>query len=168
MTTVDHPTGEDTATRTARCNCGQLSVTLDGPDPERISLCQCYSCQRRTGNVFSVQTRLPQENVTIAGESKTWTFPEPEKPPVDFRSCDSGGATYHFCPHCGSTVFADLAIAPDFVVVQVGTFTDPNFPAPIVSGFEAYGTPWVMSAAELPFKAGRHAYDGTSGGGARI
>jgi hypothetical protein len=35
------------ATRKASCNCGQLSVTYDGSDPERVSLCQCYECQRR-------------------------------------------------------------------------------------------------------------------------
>ena len=40
------------ATRTSSCNCGQLSLTYEGPDPERISLCQCYECQRRTGSVL--------------------------------------------------------------------------------------------------------------------
>jgi hypothetical protein len=34
-------------------NCGKLSVTYEGPDPERISLCQCYECQKRTGSVLS-------------------------------------------------------------------------------------------------------------------
>jgi hypothetical protein len=53
------------ATRKASCNCGQLSVTYDGPDPARISLCQCYECQRRTGSVFSMQARLPVDHVTI-------------------------------------------------------------------------------------------------------
>ena len=57
------------ATRTSSCNCGKLSLTYDGPDPERISLCQCYECQRRTGSVFSVQARLPIEHVTIEGPS---------------------------------------------------------------------------------------------------
>ena len=95
------------ATRTTTCNCGQLSLTYEGPDPERISLCQCYECQRRTGSVFSVQARLPIEHVTIEGESTTWTFPESGKPPATFRSCDSGGATYHFCPKCGCAPFAE-------------------------------------------------------------
>ncbi|MET0578618.1 MAG: GFA family protein, partial [Ilumatobacteraceae bacterium] len=89
-------------TRTSSCNCGQLSLTYEGPDPARISLCQCYECQRRTGSVFSVQARLPVEHVTIDGESSTWTFPVEGAGPAAFRSCDSGGATYHFCPTCGS------------------------------------------------------------------
>ena len=49
----------DVVTRKASCNCGQLSVTYEGPDPERISLCQCNECQKRTGSVLSVQARLP-------------------------------------------------------------------------------------------------------------
>ena len=86
------------AARKASCNCGKLSVAYDGPDPERISLCQCYECQKRTGTVLSVQTRIPREQVTIEGQSTTWTFPSEGAEPVTFRSCDSGRATYHFCP----------------------------------------------------------------------
>ena len=86
------------ATRKASCNCGQLSVTYDGPDPERVSLCQCYECQRRTGSAFSWQTRLPIENVTIEGQSTKRTFPNDSEKPSEFRSCDSGGTTFHFCP----------------------------------------------------------------------
>jgi hypothetical protein len=78
-------------TRRASCNCGKLSLTYKGPDPDRISLCQCYECQKRTGSVASVQARLPVEHVTIEGQSTTWTFPSDGGEPVTFRSCDSGG-----------------------------------------------------------------------------
>ena len=117
------------ATRKASCNCGQLSVTYEGPDPERISLCQCYECQKRTGTVLSVQTRIPKEQVTIEGQSTTWTFPIECEEPANFRSCDSGGATYHFCPECGSTVYWDISAAPDLIGVAVGGFTDPDVSA---------------------------------------
>ncbi|HWI00378.1 MAG TPA: GFA family protein [Propionibacteriaceae bacterium] len=168
MTTLENSRG-GSAPRRATCNCGQLSVTYDGPDPARISLCQCYSCQRHTGSVLSVQTRLPREHVTIEGESKAWQFPESGKPPAAFRSCDSGGAAYHFCPECGSTVYADLDIAPDFLLVHVGNFTDPTFPAPIISAFEAVGAPWVTNmVSNVPMKGGHLDYDGTTHGGPRV
>jgi hypothetical protein len=153
------------ATRTASCNCGQLTAVYEGPDPERVSLCQCYECQRRTGSVVAVQTRLPEEHVTIQGRSSTWTFPSADAKPAEFRSCDSAGATYHFCPECGSTVYWDLAIAPDFVGFAVGAFTDATFPPPIISGFEAYGPSWAMNISELSIP--HHDYDGTSHGGPR-
>jgi hypothetical protein len=153
-------------TRRSSCNCGQLSLTYEGPDPQRISLCQCYECQKRTGTVISAQTRLPQEYVTIDGRSSTWTFPNDSGKPAEFRSCDSGGATYHFCPECGSTVYWDITIAPGFVGAGVGGFIDPAFPPPIISGFEAYGAKWVMNVSELPMP--HHDYDGTSHGGPRL
>ena len=154
------------AARKASCNCGQLSVTYDGPDPARISVCQCNECQKRTGSFMSMQTRLPIEHVTTEGQSSTCTFPREE--PVAYRSCDSGGATYHFCPECGSTVYGELSIAPDFFVVEVGGFTDPTFPPPMISGFEAEGASWVMSIKDLQMAGGHHDYDGTSHGGKRL
>jgi hypothetical protein len=154
-------------TREASCNCGQLSLTHEGPDPERISLCQCYECQRRTGSVFSVQARLPIEHVTIDGRSTTWTFPVEDGQPAEFRSCDSGGAKYHFCPECGSTVYWDIDAAPELLGAAVGNFTDPAFPQPIIAGFEAYGANWALNVSELPMPGGHHQYDGTSGGGPR-
>jgi hypothetical protein len=155
------------ATRKTSCNCGKLSVTYEGPDPDRISLCQCNECQKRTGSVASVQARLPVEHVTIEGDSNTWTFPTEGAKPAEFRSCDSGGATYHFCPECGSTVYWDISAAPDILGVAVGGFTDPTFPPPMISGFEAYGRPWVMNFSELPLPGGHYDYDGTSHGGSR-
>jgi hypothetical protein len=106
--------------------------------------------------------------VTIEGESKTFTFPQPGKPPVDYRSCDSSGAIYHFCPECGSTLYGEQTMAPEFFVVEVGGFTDPKFPLPIISGFEAEGAPWVMNISELQLAGGHHDYDGTSHGGKRL
>jgi hypothetical protein len=151
--------------RMSSCNCGQLTLTYDGSDPARISLCQCYECQRRTGSVFSVQARLPKEHVTITGESTTWTFPNEDGEPPAFRSCDSGGATYHFCARCGSTVYWDIEAAPDVFGVAVGGFTDPTFPPPMISGFEAYGADWAMNASALTMP--HYQYDGTSHGAAR-
>jgi hypothetical protein len=116
--------------------------------------------------VFSVQTRLPIEHVKIEGESTAWSFPVSGKP-ATFRSCDSGGATYHFCPECGSTVYWEIAIAPDFLGVAVGGFTDPTFPPPMIAGFEAYGADWAMNVSAVPMAGGHHEYDGTSHGGPR-
>jgi hypothetical protein len=153
------------AARKASCNCGQLSVTYDGPDPARISVCQCNECQKRTGSFMSMQTRLPIEHVTTEGQSSTCTFPREE--PVAYRSCDSGGATYHFCPECGSTVYWEISVAPDILGVAVGAFTDPSFPPPMISGFEADGRPWAMNLSALPMPGGHYDHDGTSHGGPR-
>jgi hypothetical protein len=64
------------------------------------------------------------------------------------------GGTYHFCPECGSTVYWDISNAPDVYGVAVGGFTDPTFPPPVISGFEAYGRAWVMNISDLPMPGG--------------
>ena len=48
--------------------------------------------------------------------------------------------------NCGS------AVTPGFFGVAVGAFTDPTFPPPKLSGFEAYGHPWAMTASDLPLE----------------
>ena len=78
-------------TRKAACRCGKLSVTYNGPEPERITLCHCNSCQSRTGTMFSVQGRFPRGKAKIEGKSTKWTFPSESGKRVTYRSCDSGG-----------------------------------------------------------------------------
>ena len=150
----DSKSEQDSSIKThkASCRCGKLTVTYKGPDPERITLCHCNSCQKRTGTAFSIQARLPRENVKIEGKSTTWTFPDDSGEHGTFRSCDSAGVTYHFCPVCGTTVYWDIAPAPDVIGLAIGTLADPAFPPPKISGFEAYGHPWAMKAADLPIK----------------
>lgn len=133
-------------TRRASCRCGQLSVTYKGPAPKRITLCHCNSCQLRTGTAFSIQGRFPRAKAKIEGKSTKWSFPADSKKQV----CDSVGATYHFCPVCGTTVYWDIAPAPDLIGLAIGTFLDPTFPPPKISGFEKFSHPWAMKAANLP------------------
>jgi hypothetical protein len=150
-TRADDPKSEKGSaikTRKASCRCGQLSVTYKGPDPKRITLCHCNSCQLRTGAAFSIQGRFPRGKLKIEGKSTKWTFPSDKKK----QTCDNGGATYHFCPVCGTTVYWDIATSPDFVGMAIGTFFDPTFPPPKISGFEKFGHPWAMRAADLPIQ----------------
>jgi hypothetical protein len=45
------------ATPTSFVQLRAAHLAYEGPDPERISLCQCYECQRRTDSVLSVQAQ---------------------------------------------------------------------------------------------------------------
>jgi hypothetical protein len=123
-------------TRHASCCCGQLVVDCTGA-PSRISICHCLDCQRRTGSVFGVQARYPQDQVRIQGRASAFT-----------RGADSGQpVTFRFCPDCGSTVYYTLASLPGVVGVAVGAFADPGFPAPRVSVYEARRHPWTVLPA---------------------
>jgi hypothetical protein len=50
---------------------------------------------------------------------------------------------FHFCPDCGSQVFYTEPSEPDLVVVAVGSFADPSFPAPMESGYDSRRHSWL-------------------------
>jgi Glutathione-dependent formaldehyde-activating enzyme len=51
---------------------------------------------------------------------------------------------FHFCPDCGSQVFYTEPTEPDLVVVSVGSFADPSFPASTESGYDGSRHHWVQ------------------------
>jgi hypothetical protein len=96
-------------------------------------MCHCLACQRRTGSAFGFQARFEADRVRIVGRHAEYV-----------RTSDSGeDRTFHFCPHCGSTVFYTTAAEPELVAVPVGGFADPSFPPPGVSVYESRRHSWV-------------------------
>jgi len=136
-------------TRVASCACGQLQATVVGPDPERISLCSCFLCQRLSGSAFSIQARFPKEQVTIEGKSNVWRFPIEGAEPVDYTHCAELGATFYFCPVCGSTVYYTSDVDDSRIGIKIGTFNEPTFPAPKITGHIEYRHPWTMDLEGL-------------------
>ncbi len=121
--------------RIAACSCGQLRVTCEA-EPERVSICHCLECQKRTGSVFAAQARFAAEAVTIEGRASRWT-----------RVGESGEpATFSFCPTCGATVCWERAGS---ILVATGAFADPTFPPPQVAVYEERQHPWVPAIGEL-------------------
>ena len=117
--------------RTAQCCCGQFKLTIQG-DPLRISMCHCFSCQRRTGSVFGVQARFtPDQIVSIEGDYKVYN-----------RQAE-GVVTSKFCANCGSTVTYSISTMPDIVAVAVGCLEDPNIGRPVYSVYETRKHSWV-------------------------
>ena len=119
--------------RSASCRCGQLKATVAG-DPVRVSVCHCLDCQKRTGSAFSAQARWPEAQVSISGDSKTWT-----------HFADSGNRiTHHFCRECGSTVHYRIEGKFDgLVAIPLGAFDNPYFLSPKFSVWEERKHDWV-------------------------
>ena len=119
--------------RTARCCCGDVSITLRG-EPERVFRCHCHYCQRRTGNVFQTSAWFFEDQI-IARTGETRVFNESE---------NNQGVDYTFCVRCGSTVYWPFTGSlPGLYEVAVGCFEDPDFPAPTYEIWEQYRHPWV-------------------------
>lgn len=119
--------------RTAECHCGQLRVIASG-EPERVYLCHCKACQRRTGTAFHFGTAWQKEQVRIEGEHKVYE-----------RRAESGfDIRFHFCPNCGSNVFWEGDRNPGTYGIAAGAFADPDFPAPTASLWEASIHRWLI------------------------
>jgi hypothetical protein len=118
--------------RVAQCHCGQLKAIASG-EPERVYVCHCISCQRRTGSVIHNGSSWQKSQVRIEGEHKVYGRPG-----------DSGfELRFHFCPNCGSSVFWEGDRSPATCGIAVGCFADPDFPAPLSSSYESVMHPWI-------------------------
>jgi hypothetical protein len=83
------------------CLCGDVRFVATG-SPYRVGLCHCLDCRKHHGALFHASAIFPAETVTVHGETR------------DF-------AGRHFCPRCGSSVFARTG---DEVEVSVGALDE--------------------------------------------
>lgn len=103
-------------------------------------LCHCRDCQRRSGSAFGVTAYFATEAVEIAGDAREFT-----------RTTDEGNSfTTGFCPQCGSTLYARASKYPDITGITLGSFADPDFPAPARSVFEQSRLGWIEPPAGIP------------------
>ena len=88
---------------TGGCLCGDVRVTALGR-PLRVGLCHCLDCRKHHGALFHASAIFAQEAVTIEGQPHSF-------------------AGRHFCPRCGSPVFARSG---DEIEVHLGTLDTPD------------------------------------------
>ena len=63
--------------RMAQCHCGTLKAIAAG-EPERVYVCHCRACQRRTGAVVHSGARYLKSQVRITRASSGQTLPAKE------------------------------------------------------------------------------------------
>ena len=88
---------------TGGCLCGDVRFVATGR-PNRVGLCHCLDCRKHHGALFHASAIFPQDTVTVEGESRAY-------------------AGRHFCPRCGSSVFAQSA---DEIEVNLGSLDAPD------------------------------------------
>ncbi len=71
---------------TGGCLCGGVRIEATGR-PYRVGLCHCLDCRKHHGALFHASPIFPADAVAIEGETREY-------------------AGRHFCPRCGSPVFA--------------------------------------------------------------
>jgi hypothetical protein len=101
-----------------RCVCASV-VYVCSAEPERVTICHCLWCQRRTGTAFGTEVVFREQDVTFSG-----------LPAASYRhSSDESGRwlEIYFCPRCGSNLGFTLEAVPGLRTVPAGTFDDPSF-----------------------------------------
>ena len=83
------------------CLCGDVRFVATG-SPYRVGLCHCLDCRKHHGALFHASAIFLAETVTVHGETRDY-------------------AGRHFCPRCGSSVFARTG---DEVEVSVGALDE--------------------------------------------
>lgn len=85
------------------CQCNNVRITAIGL-PYRVGICHCLDCRKHHGALFHASAIFPQDAVSISGETKSYKG-------------------RHFCPECGSTVFART---DDEIEISLGSLDTPN------------------------------------------
>lgn len=93
----------DTASYTAGCLCGDVRLVATGA-PYRVGVCHCLDCRKHHGALFNASAIFAREAVAVTGATRDY-------------------AGRHFCPRCGSSVFARSG---DEVEVHLGAFDTPD------------------------------------------
>ena len=123
---------------TGGCLCGDIRIVATGR-PYRVGICHCLDCRKHHGALFYAAAIFPQDAVAIEGETRHY-------------------AGRHFCPRCGSSVFARFA---DEVEVHLGTLDAPGGPVPTYESWVVRREHWLP-----PFPLARR-YDQDREGGGR-
>ena len=95
---MDHDDGH-----TGGCLCGRVRLTASGP-PDRVGLCHCLDCRKHHGALFYAAAIFDAASVWVEGETGEYQG-------------------RHFCPHCGSSVFAKTG---DEIEVHLGALDAPD------------------------------------------
>jgi len=98
------------------CSCGAVRYKTRGA-PQRVSLCSCEWCRRRTGSAFGISVYFRKEDVEIGGPLKAYRL-----------TSDAGRwLESQFCEICGSSLTWTLEFHPDFRGIAGGSFDTPSF-----------------------------------------
>lgn len=116
---------------TGGCLCGEVRIVASG-QPNRVGLCHCLDCRKHHGALFYAAAVFPLGAVSVAGQTQDY-------------------AGRHFCPRCGSSVFA---CSGDEVEVHLGALDDPDQLTPTYECWTTRREAWlppVPLARQYPY-----------------
>ena len=113
---------------TGGCLCGDVRIVAQGL-PYRVGLCHCLDCRKHHGALFHASAIFPEKAVTVEGLTHAY-------------------AGRHFCPRCGSSVFAHT---DDEIEINLGALDAPDQLTPTYESWVVRRESWLP-----PFPLARH------------
>jgi hypothetical protein len=99
------------------CVCGAVHYQCT-EEPQRVTMCHCLWCQRRTGSAFGTEVVFRKEDVAFSGIE-----------PTAYRHVSDESGRWlevYFCPRCGSNLGLTLEAVPGIRTVPAGTLDRPE------------------------------------------
>lgn len=106
------------------CLCGNVRIVATGR-PDRVGICHCLDCRKHHGALFFAAAIFPAAAVTVTGETRDY-------------------AGRHFCPNCGSSVFARSG---EEIEVHLGALDAPDQFAPTYECWTLRRESWLPPLA---------------------
>ena len=116
------------------CLCGAVRLVAVG-EPERVGLCHCLDCRKHHGALFFAAAMFPEDAVTIEGETREYKH-------------------RHFCPRCGSSVFARWT---DEIEVHLGALDSPDQLTPTYECWSVRREAWLPDFGMKRYERNREA-----------
>jgi len=111
---------------TGGCLCGHVRLEASG-QPSRVGICHCMDCRKHHGALFHASAVFPLDAVAVEGETQ------------EFKG-------RHFCPRCGSSVYA---ITADEIEVSLGSLDSPNQLTPTYELWTIRRESWLPPFANM-------------------
>ena len=123
--------GNNVANRAGSCLCGAVRYAISA-EPLIARICWCRMCQKVSGN-GTANAIFPTSSIEVTGAMCCFT-----------SGADSGNLiSRHFCPICGSHLFANSSASPQFRVVRLGTLDDPSLIKPETNMWVSSAPSWA-------------------------
>ena len=104
-----------TAPYSGRCACGAVTLAISA-EPVTTRQCWCRQCQQIAGGGPTHNAVFAADAVIIRGSlgASAWT------------AASGNVLTFHFCPSCGTQVYAQSSARPHLKTVRLGAIDEPH------------------------------------------
>lgn len=120
-------------TYTGRCACGQVTLSIEG-EPIGTRQCWCRQCQQIAGGGPTHNAMFKVEDVDLQGDVVSHGY----------RAASGNTLTQHFCPACGSPVYAQSSARPHLMTIRFGMLDEGHGLRPQVAIWTDDAPEWAI------------------------